>query len=111
MSTSIILLDQNSNSNDVDIMVFQPCVVFPPCRRLGGGMVELNTWSKFCIVSEKGADLEKQNCLFGVNPVESGKLTFFSYHISFVYKFCKTIKFKNALVRVRKYAKTQMCIV
>ena len=29
MSTSIILLDQNSNAKDVDIMVFEPRVLFP----------------------------------------------------------------------------------
>ena len=29
MSTSLILLDQNFNANDVDIMVFEPCVLFP----------------------------------------------------------------------------------
>ena len=36
MSTSIILLDRNSNANDVDIMAFEPCVLVPPCGRLGG---------------------------------------------------------------------------
>ena len=41
MSTSTILLDQKFNANDVDIMVFEPCVLFRR-RRLGGG---LNTWS------------------------------------------------------------------
>ena len=30
MSTSIILLDQNSSANDVDIMVNEPCMVLPP---------------------------------------------------------------------------------
>ena len=30
MSTSIILSDQNSSANDVDIMVFEPSVLFPP---------------------------------------------------------------------------------
>ena len=29
MSTSIILLDQNFSANDVDIMVFEPSVLFP----------------------------------------------------------------------------------
>ena len=29
MSTSIILLDQNFNANDVDMMVFEPCVLSP----------------------------------------------------------------------------------
>ena len=42
MSTSIILLDQNFNANDVDIMVFEPCVLFPPAA-VGG---ELMTWSQ-----------------------------------------------------------------
>ena len=37
------LLDQIYNANDVEIMVFEPCVLFPPCGRLGGG--GLNTWS------------------------------------------------------------------
>ena len=40
MSTSNILLDQNFNANDVDIMVFEPSVLFPhtpsPSRSLGG---------------------------------------------------------------------------
>ena len=35
MSASIILLDQNSNENDVDIMVFEPCVLFPPVAAWG----------------------------------------------------------------------------
>ena len=30
MSTSIMVLDQNSNANNVDIMVFEPSVLFPP---------------------------------------------------------------------------------
>ena len=30
MSTSITLLDQNSNANDVDIMVFEPSVLLIP---------------------------------------------------------------------------------
>ena len=33
MSTSIILLDQNSNANDVDIMVFEP-LSYSPRRSL-----------------------------------------------------------------------------
>ena len=37
MSTSIILLDQNSNANDVDILVFEPCDLFPTYGCLGGG--------------------------------------------------------------------------
>ena len=35
MSTSITLLDQNFNANDVDIMVFEPCVLFSTCGNLG----------------------------------------------------------------------------
>ena len=34
MSTSIFLLDQNSNANDVDMMVFEPAS-YPPCGCLG----------------------------------------------------------------------------
>ena len=49
MSTSIILLDQNSNANDVDIMVFEPCVLFSPCGCLGGG-IEHMVQSIFLIV-------------------------------------------------------------
>ena len=30
MSASTILLDQNLNANDVDIMVFEPSVLFTP---------------------------------------------------------------------------------
>ena len=37
MSTSTILLDKNSNANNVDIMVFEPSLLFPPCRSIGGG--------------------------------------------------------------------------
>ena len=44
MSTSITLLDRNFNANDVDIMVFEPCVLFPPC----GGF---KTWPKNLIPS------------------------------------------------------------
>ena len=42
MSTSVILFDQNSNANYVDIMVFEPCVsYFPPAAVWGeiDGMV------------------------------------------------------------------------
>ena len=46
MSTSIILLDQNFNANDVCIMVFEPYVLFSPLWPLGGG--GLNTWSFPC---------------------------------------------------------------
>ena len=35
MSTSIILLDKNFNANDVDIMLFEPSVLFTPA--VGGG--------------------------------------------------------------------------
>ena len=34
VSTSIILLDQKFNANDVDILVFEPSVLFP--RQFGG---------------------------------------------------------------------------
>ena len=37
MSTSIILLDQNFNANNVDIMVFEPSVLFRPATVWGGG--------------------------------------------------------------------------
>ena len=37
MSKSIILLDQNFNANSVDIMVFEPSVLFPPAE-VGGGI-------------------------------------------------------------------------
>ena len=35
MSTSIIILDQNFNANYVDIMVFEPSVLFPPAAVWG----------------------------------------------------------------------------
>ena len=41
MSTSIILLDQNFSANDVDIMVFEPSVLFPPHRRSLGGIDDM----------------------------------------------------------------------
>ena len=41
MSTSIILLDQNTNVNNVDIMVFEPSLLIPPCRSLGGGIDDM----------------------------------------------------------------------
>ena len=42
MSTSISLLDQNFNANDVDIMVFEPSVLFPPAAvwPAGGGGID-----------------------------------------------------------------------
>ena len=40
MSTSIIILDQNFNANDVDIMVFEPSVLFPPAQFGGGGLID-----------------------------------------------------------------------
>ena len=43
MSTSNVLLDYYSNANDVDIMVFEPCGVFPPAAVWGAG--EYMTWS------------------------------------------------------------------
>ena len=36
MSTSITLFYQNFNANDVDIMVFEPCVIIPPATAWGG---------------------------------------------------------------------------
>ena len=36
MSTSIALLDEYSNANDVDIMVFEPFDLFPPAPVWGG---------------------------------------------------------------------------
>ena len=42
MSISITLLDQNFSVNDVDIMVFEPSVLFPPPQFfLGGGVDEM----------------------------------------------------------------------
>ena len=35
MSTSINLLDQNSNVNDADIMVFEPSLLFSPAAVWG----------------------------------------------------------------------------
>ena len=37
MSTSITLLDQNFSANDVNIMVFEPSVLFLPAEVWGGG--------------------------------------------------------------------------
>ena len=38
MSTSIILLDQNSYANNVDVMVFEPSVLSTPTPpQFGGG--------------------------------------------------------------------------
>ena len=38
MSTSINVLDQTFNANYVDIMVFEPSVLFPPAAVGGGGI-------------------------------------------------------------------------
>ena len=35
MSTSNISLEQNFNTNDIDIMVFEPCFLFPTYGRFG----------------------------------------------------------------------------
>ena len=40
MPRSVILLDQVFNANDVDIMVFESCVLFPPAAAWGGGGIE-----------------------------------------------------------------------
>ena len=45
MSTSIILLDQNFDANDVDITVFQHSILFSPAAVWGGG--EQMTWSLY----------------------------------------------------------------
>ena len=39
MSTSVVSLELNSNANDVDIMVFELCVLFPLPPR-GGGEID-----------------------------------------------------------------------
>ena len=43
MSTSIILLDQNSDANNADIMVLEPSVLFPPPAAVwwGGGVDDM----------------------------------------------------------------------
>ena len=41
MSTSIILLDQNFNANDVDIMAFEPSVLSPPPAAVWGGIDDM----------------------------------------------------------------------
>ena len=41
MLASIILLDQNSNANNVEIMVFESFVGPPLRRRLGGGVDDM----------------------------------------------------------------------
>ena len=46
MSTSIILLDQNFSANDVDIMVFEPSVLFSPAAVWGG--IDDMVPKKFC---------------------------------------------------------------
>ena len=57
MSTSIILLDQSFNANDVDIMVFEPSVLFPLAAVWGeiDDMVPIpisfrhnKNWESFC---------------------------------------------------------------
>ena len=37
MLTSIVSLDRNFSVNDVDIMGFEPCFLFSPRSRFGGG--------------------------------------------------------------------------
>ena len=46
MSESIILLDQIFSANNVDIMIFEPSVLFPPRRRVGeiDDMVPKHIW-------------------------------------------------------------------
>ena len=67
MSTSIILLDQNSNANDVDIIVFEPCVLFPPCGDFCELSVGPNSLAK-CTVSRN-----KDNTFSATyRPVEVG---------------------------------------
>ena len=51
MSTSIILLDQNSNANDVNIWYLN-LLSYSPTPVVGGG-VELNTWSYYSIKIRK----------------------------------------------------------
>ena len=58
MSISIIIFYQNFNANYVDIMVFEPSVLFPPPQFFFGGG-ELNTWSeKFPIRIISGKQIE-----------------------------------------------------
>ena len=45
MSTSIILLDGNSNANDVDIFELEPCLLL---GRGGGG----ETWSDLFVITK-----------------------------------------------------------
>ena len=63
-STSIIILDQNFNANYVDIMVFEPSVLFPPPprRRLRRG--ELNTWSTICSTRQVSCQPIVDHCSF-----------------------------------------------
>ena len=53
-------IDQNFNANDVNIMVFEPCVLFTPCGRLWGG--EYDTWSKLLYLTEGTFILAKRSC-------------------------------------------------
>ena len=49
----------------------------------------------------KGADLEKQNCLFGVHPAGSGeKLSFFSTSKVHLLEFAKKINYPNIIISI-----------
>ena len=57
MSTSINLFDQISNVNDVDIMVFEHSLLFPPSAVWGGGIDDMVRDFNFHVTQEKAGKL------------------------------------------------------
>ena len=66
MSTSIISLDQNFNANDVDIIVFEPYVLFSPAA-VGGWVSEYDTWSFSRVMFR--SHMSKKRIIFSNQPV------------------------------------------
>ena len=69
MSTSIISLHQNFNANDVDIVVFEPCLLFHPRAGIRHMVHDNNTVQtttrNICRKYGEEEELRRSNYLFG----------------------------------------------
>ena len=79
MSTSIILLDQNFNGNDVDIMVFEPCFFFPAAFLGEGGYF---LWGGGGITYGPNIKLKLQSFKSVVTPPRIGTRSIMRRHVS-----------------------------
>ena len=83
--------NKKSNGEQSDLCDLEQVTLKPPLEVHHCLTTWLQIWYHSLLwgdCTRKGFDMEKQNCLFGVNPAELGKLTFFYLMEVALWKIC-----------------------